>query len=261
MSIRRFNYTKRVKIQRKDVHCVLERRDGALQFSADITLGGYELPPDAEVFLEATRGIERLRFPWGSVAAPRQPADRVLRKFSSEDGIGFRLVVTEAPNSDRRGLIVAEASNIKPELQAGDLRGGRSLLPVSVEPTLGQTLWKIDFQSSGPVLQVNPGVGGKAWCGSAEFRSAVLPHCVREVLLYAVLNEMPPWPVDAPDDQNWASLWLWFAHELPGVSSLPEERETYEDIIAWLDEVMNAFARHTSTMDGWRQAQSGSDDT
>jgi len=260
MSVRRFNYTKRTKVERKDVHCILERRNGDLAFSADLNLGHYDLPPDADVFVEVTRGIERLRFPWGTVAALQQPADRLLRKFSSEDGIGFRLVVSEPETSERNGLIVAEANNIKPDLELGDLRGGRSLLPVSVEPTLGQTLWRLDLQASGPVLQVNPSVGGKAWCGTSEFRSAVLPVCVREVLLYVVLSAMPAWPVETPDDQDWGCLWLWFAKELPGAPPLPEEREAYEDIVDWLDDIMSAFARHTSAMDRWLESQSGTEE-
>lgn len=260
MSTRRFNYTHRIKVERKDVHCVLERRNDGLAFSADIHLSDYQLPTDAEVFLEAARGIERVRFPWGTVGRLEAPAERSLKRFGSDDGIGFRLVVSGRTTSGAEGLIAAEANNIKPELDLGDARGGRSLLPVAVEPTLGQTLWRIDFQGSGPVLQVNPALGGKAWCATTEFRSAVLSSCVRQVLLHVVLSAMPPWPVESPDDQDWGSLWLWFAKELPGAPALPEDRSTYEDIVDWLDDVVNAFNRHTAAMERWRDAQGRSEE-
>lgn len=255
MSVRRFNYTKRQKIARRDVTISLRRLDGDLRFDAQMSLSDYSFPGEGRVFLEASRGIERLRFDWGTVQAPTPPEDRSLALFSSEDGLSFRLVVREEGTPSREGLILGEASNVRPELTPGDATGGRSLLPVVIDSGLGQRLWRIDFAANGPVLQVNPSLGGKEWCATAEFRSAVLPACVREVLLQVVLSEKPEWPVATPDDQNWASLWLWFAHDLPGVPTLPDERDSYEQIVEWLDAAIAAFCRSGHLMDRWRESR------
>jgi hypothetical protein len=255
MSIRRFNYTERKKVDRSDVTISVQRRDGSLHFDARFDLSGYQLDEDGEVIVEAIKGLERLRFPWGTVSRPTPAVSRELRGFSSDDGLSFRLIVCRGVSRPDAGMILAEACNVRPELAIGDSAGGRSLLPVLVEPSLGQQLWRIQHLPSGPILQINAELGGKGWCATPEFRSAVLPSCVREVLVYILLVDMPEWPAMRPDEQSWQSLWLWFVCELPGVPAIPENRDSYENVLEWLDAATGAFARHIEAMQRWREAR------
>ena len=62
---RRFNYTGRIRIRRKDLTICLREQDGILSFDADLSaLVDYELPPESFVFVEAYRQTNWMRFPF-----------------------------------------------------------------------------------------------------------------------------------------------------------------------------------------------------
>jgi hypothetical protein len=105
--IRRFNYTDRIRIRRKDVRITLCEDDGKLAFAADLSaLREYDLPPESFLFVEAYRQTNWMRFEFGQVGAISPDNTRELSQFDSADGIRFRVKVT--PNSDIHRLL-AEA--------------------------------------------------------------------------------------------------------------------------------------------------------
>ena len=118
MPIRRINYTERRRVGRSDVDIVIRDKEAAKPyFDAAIRLSKHAFPPDAKVFIEAYRQTNLMRFNFGSVSMPANPADRYLTEFQSVEDVLFRLKVTAV--SARPGVLLGEAEQIRPA------RGGR----------------------------------------------------------------------------------------------------------------------------------------
>src|SRR5687767_8442029 len=93
--IRRFNYTGRKRINRSDVKFTLQPADDVhFMFDATLNLAKHELPPEAVVWVEAYRQTRLMRFDFGTIARPQQPANRKLTEFDTSDAILFRVKVT-----------------------------------------------------------------------------------------------------------------------------------------------------------------------
>jgi hypothetical protein len=155
--------------------------DGTLTFDAALELGEYELPADAHVFVEAYRQTTFMRFPHGTVAAPRPSADqpRRLTEFATPEGLLFRVKVTAMEG--RAGVLLAEADRIpiSDDEEQPDKR--LALLPPA-PGDLGQETWRVDFSGvNGPLLLVNRQVGDwKGVAASPLFRSLVYPAAIRQ---------------------------------------------------------------------------------
>ena len=109
---RKFNYTGRRKIAQKDVQIELIRVSEGLAFDAKLELDTYDLPLDAQVWVEAYRRASRMHFPFGTKSTLQTPADRLLTEFDSSDAIQFRVRVTAV--GDEHGKLLAVADRIKP---------------------------------------------------------------------------------------------------------------------------------------------------
>ena len=93
--IRRFNYTNRIRILRKDVPIKLREEDGKIFFDADLSaLKEYDLPLESFVFVEAYRQTNWMRFKFGQVGAITPEKNRHLSQFETPEGILFRVKVT-----------------------------------------------------------------------------------------------------------------------------------------------------------------------
>lgn len=238
--IRRLNYTDRRRILREDVRIVLREIGGKTSFSADVDLRRYELPGDAQVFVEAYRETIWMRFPLGTVAARRLPGpeESQLSEFDSPEGLLFRVRVTSAGDrGQRHGLLLAEADQIplrKPD-EADDLR--IPLLPV-VPDDLGDELWQLRIDGRA-LLYVNRALDYQQLAWSPAFFALVYPAVVREVLTRILLLEEPPDPEDTGD---WRVQWLRFAMQLHGIGEPPtgDDAEAKE---RWIAEVVATFAR------------------
>ena len=244
MSIKRVNSTGRCKIVREDVRFTLRSdSSGSLTFDAALNLADYDFPSDALVFVEAYRQTTFMRFPFGTVAAPRLPPGVTgrLTEFTTGERLLFRVKVTSA--NDRSGLLLAEADRISAcnDEEQPDKRV--ALLPT--EPAnLGQLLWKVDIDEGlGTTLQINKDVGDwEAFARSPLCRSLIFPAAMREVLWHVVAVRK----TDHIDDQgDWGSRWLGFAQSLPGVAEMPERQDDVDpkDWLPWIDSAVESFAR------------------
>ena len=92
---RRLNFTRRRRISQSDVSIQLLQDDAPpLRFDAQVSLDRYDLPPSANVFLEAYRRNSYMRFPWGTVSDTRPPGQRLaLTDIDSADTVYFRVKV------------------------------------------------------------------------------------------------------------------------------------------------------------------------
>ena len=239
MAIRRINHTGRRRLKLRDIQITLSA-NGKLEptFDAILNLSEYALPADACVFVEAYRQTSWMRFPFGTVGDICLPDDRRLSEFNSEEALLFRVKVTS--HSDRCGVILAEADQIKP-LRLDEQSNNRiPLLPVKPTDDL-DVVWQINFDdNSRPILEINKSVGD--WCAlvrDLRFASLVYPSVLREILTRVLIEEKYD---TCEDSTDWRSRWLQFACALPGVGSIPvgEYLDEHHD---WIEQAVRAFAR------------------
>ncbi len=250
--IRRINFTGRKTILREDARvAVRPDADGVLAFDAAINLADYELPQDAQVFVEAYRQTTLMRFPHGTVATPRPPGDvaRRLAEFSASDGLLFRVKVTSS--GERAGVLLAEADRI-PVSDDEEQPDNRVALLPPVGQDLGQETWRLDFSgASGPQLLVNNRLGDwKAIAASPLFRSLVYPAAMRQVL-WQVYKVEEIRHTDDPD--AWGSRWLRFAASLPRAGGPPSESDDDGDWDEWINGAVESFARQHQMSDHFKR--------
>lgn len=235
--IRRFNYTDRIRIRRKDVHITLREENGKFAFDADLSaLGDYELSPESFVFVEAYRQTNWMRFDFGQVGAITPAKNRDLSQFESPDGLLFRVKVT--PNGDIHTLL-AEADRIplvRPEQDQGERT---PLLPVKPQK-LGDEIYRVDFSGDRPLLLINSDAGNYTDIGRAPaFVSLVYPSVFREILSRVLLIEKHE---DDASSDDWKSQWVRFALFHPGLGELPNPEDT-DGRADWIDRAVSAFAK------------------
>jgi hypothetical protein len=237
--IRRFNFTDRIRIRRKDIRITLREEKGKFAFDADLSaLVDYELPPESFVFVEAYRQTNWMRFDFGQVGAITPTADRYLSQFDSPDGIKFRVKVT--PDGDIHTLL-AEADAIqlaRPDQQEGERT---PLLPVKPQK-LGDEIYRLDFsgQDGRPLLLINSDAGNYADIGrSPAFVSLVYPSVLREILIRVLLIEKHD---DDANPNDWQSQWVRFASLHAGLGDLPPTDDV-DERGQWIEKAVSAFAK------------------
>jgi hypothetical protein len=252
MSIRRINSTGRMKIVREDARFfVRPDSEGTLRFDATLDLKDYELPADAQVYVEAYRQTTFMRFPHGTAAEPQPPAnvDRRLTEFASPDGMLFRVKVTST--GDRAGVLLAEADRI-PVTDDEEQPDNRIPLLPPAPADLGQEVWQVDALSSasGPLLLVNSRVGDrKAVAASPVFRSLVYPAAMRQVLWHVYKVDQTR-AMDDPAD--WRCRWLMFAAALPPATDPPLTSEDDDEWEDWISTAVESFARQHQMLDHYK---------
>jgi hypothetical protein len=237
MPIRRLNYTDRRRIARHDVQLrLVNPPDRPVYFEAHVDLSKYDLPVDGKISIEAYRQTARQRFPWGTVSVPNAPADTSLKEFDSPDAVLFRVRVTDA--GVRRGVLLAEADQIRPTLADDDDSSRIPLLPPA-GGDLGDEIWRVEIEGR-PILRINSKLPNwREAARSDQFRALVFPSAFRQVLQYILLVEGY---TDTDDPEAWQSQWLLFATSIPGVPGVPKGSEEQRE---WIEDAASAFARRT----------------
>lgn len=243
MPVRKLNFTGRKKLRKTDVRIVLHEGDGGSPtFDAEFMLGGYSLPGDAQVFVEARRQTAFMRFPMGTVAAALPPADRRLYEFDSTDGIQFRVKVTSTDGEDGGKLVAVceRISVVRPGEPPVDENRTPLLIPVP-DSSLGDEICRVSFSEGDQVeLRINSQLGDwKAAARTPVFMALVYPMAMREVLTRVLIIDRN---TDDEDDESWQSQWLQFACSLPGVPRLPETSQSGEHE-EWIDDAVSSFCR------------------
>lgn len=232
--LRKLNFTDRLKIPRRAVQISLRQdEDGVLVFDPVLDLDSIEAPPDARVFLEAHYRNSYMRFDCGTMANLSVPESRRLTEIDSNRMARFRLKIVDGHR------IVAVADDITVGSQSDGSGSRIPLLPVNFRD-LGDEIWRIEFEPTGPVLELSNRVPSieQMSRGDGPFFSLVYPAVVREVLTHILLLE----EYDPDEDgDEWWSLWVRWGRTL-SPAALTED---VDDRRLWIDEVTRAFcARH-----------------
>ena len=233
--LRKLNFTERAKLPRAAIRIELRREnDGTLAFDPHLNLEALRAPAEARVFIEAYYRTSYMRFDCGTAGALVIPKERRLVEIDSDNCVRFRLKVVDNRAGAHRILAVAEDLLVclrKPE------SGARTpLLPVNFTD-LGPLVWRIDFDISGAVLELNNLVVSMESMAKNDphFIALVYPAAVREILTHIVLVEQHD-PGEESDD--WWSLWIrWGArYASPPIGGDDEDRRS------WIDDVVSGFA-------------------
>lgn len=255
--IRKFNYTGRKRIARSRISVeIIFHGDGPPSFEASVDLEGLDLPAQARVFIEVYRRYYFRRFHFGTVARLVPPQDRRLEDIDPGALVLFRVKVVETV---AKGRILAAADRVLPQRTEDEPVGKISLLPVDFVD-LGGAVWRLDLEGDWPSLQLNSRVDNIREIARTDSRffALVYPEVVRQVLYQVVVVEDYTDPEGDPED--WMSLWLRFAWELLGQTSLPPaggSESVNQAKLKWIEDVVEAFCAENRTRERYIQAQSG----
>lgn len=248
--IRHFNYTGRRRIERSDVSVVIRMAQNEIpEFDINLDLTRLRLPTEAKVYVEAYYRTSWMRFSCGTVENVIYPDDRRLSDIDRGSTVYFRVLVVD--ETGEHGRIVASIDGIRP-LEPGEQEDKRrSLLPVNLI-ALGQEIWRLRFEHSEPVLEVNnriPEVQNRLQ-RDPVFLALVYPAVIRQVLEHAIFVE----GLDDEDDLGtWQARWVRFGKLLLPGEAPPLTRQEADDnreiIMDWIDQVADAFCVKFSVLD------------
>jgi len=255
---RKFNYTGRQRVSQRDVQIELIRASEGLAFDARIELNEYDLPSDAQVWVEAYRRASRMHFAFGTVSVLQAPVDRLLAEVDSPDAIQFRVRITAV--GAEQGKLLAVADRIKPAATDDPSESTTSLLGLASAPLHGR-VWAMQYHDNGPYLVLDESIENRHLvAASSAFVSLVLPEAFREILMRLLTLRVESWEED--DETAWQSKWLDFAQRIPGAGSMPERADQGEDegaMIDWIDDCTACFARSIESLRCFELLQKESD--
>ncbi len=221
------------------------RKEKQLSFNANPNLEGYGFPGDAEVWIEAYRGNLLKQCRWGIVSRLEAPEDRDLGEFEVADAVQFRLRVVRHAEE---GLLqmLGEADRLTPR-DPEENSENRTPLITPVPENLGQQLWRIDFQSDPPLLQINNQAkdGWKDIARNSAFIALVYPQIMRSMLNRILIEDK--WDEDGLE---WQENWVKFARGTYTETPLPDALD-HEGRVRWIEDAVSAFASMKNLKELW----------
>lgn len=247
--LRKLNFTERVKIPRTSVRVTLRRDEtGTLVFDPQLSLENLDVVPSARVFIEAYYRTSFMRFDCGSVDAFAPPDDRRLTELDRTSLVRFRVKIVDNADDGHRIIAVADDLLVSEELPQS--AGRVPLLPVNFSDILGQQAWRIAFEASGPILELNNRIVSVKEVAKhdAVFFALVYPAAIRFVLTQILLVDVH----DAHEEgDEWWNLWLRWAARFSS-NTLPGDPE---EAAFWIDDVVAGFCNEQAAIDRWRAAR------
>ncbi|MEW6587441.1 MAG: hypothetical protein AB1442_17765 [Nitrospirota bacterium] len=238
MALRTLNFTRRRRLTHQDIQITIADNNGYSSFDATLMLDRYRLPEDADVFLEAYRQTQWMRFYFGTIGNVIPPEDRNLTDFDTSEGILFRVRVVAS--TGKHGLLIAEADKIRPRKIEGEEARGTGLLNISRSHDLGEEVFRLEYDDPQVLLKINASLNNcLALVEKHVFISLVIPAILRDILNRILYVEKH---TDTEDREDWRSCWLQFATLLPNMTEPParDEEDQFDD---WIDSAVTSFCR------------------
>jgi len=257
MPIQRINFTSRRKLTREQANVLIHpAADPTAPASFDVQLDLNGLRPRgdaARVFVEAYHQTTRMRFDFGTVAAPicPIPLERRLHEFEDWKFVRFRVKVTDV--TETPGRIIAWANQIKPT--GPDDQNQSDLLRFKDDDLYGR-LWDLVYDEEGPIVLIERTAGGAQKVGrDSHFIAAAYPEILRRALDNALLEEKAV----HDDPEHWFKT--WYDGFLKAKLGLPEPPAAGYDPArrVWINKAVNAFATKFQVVSHWADSQSGKD--
>ena len=246
--IRKINFTGRKKIKRTNVRVdILRDAEGRRFFNLHVDLTDLRLPANAHIYAEAYHRTAYQRYDFGNLSNQKSPEDRRLNRFSGSTIPLFRVKVVDRTSA--HGRILAALDKIRPESVDSEPAGSHSLLFVEYDD-LGNKIWQLDLDGDWPVLKLNQKVDEISLVASSDHRffALVYPEVFRQVLTKIVIEDEH---TDPDCDDDWPSLWLKLARQLPGMGDPPASKGEQE---SWIDNATEAFSAKFDVLAKFNQA-------
>ena len=243
---KRFNFTGRKRIEQAHATIRVDNDEsgGNTTFEADFDFHDLDLPPDAFVIVEASRGTRIQRFAWGTFGDLKPPDDR--RLFDVGGNPNFRI---KAVAADGSGRLLALAQQLHPHR---DKKRG-ALVWLDVSDDLGKEVWRVDFGEGNPTLLLNNSVPGiiNAARHNRAFQSLVFPEVLRAILAHAITADNADFDGADPNDdgEKWQRFGRFvrsfYQENLPAMTSGESGAERgAEEVKRWIDEAVKAFTQN-----------------
>jgi len=247
--IRKINFTGRKKIKRTNVRVdILRDAEGRRLFNLHLDLSDLSrLPSNAHIYAEAYHRTGYQRYDFGSLSNQKSPDDRRLSRFSDATIPLFRVKVVDRTSA--HGRILAALDKIRPESVDNEPAGSHSLLFVEYDD-LGNKIWLLDLDGDWPVLKLNQKVDEISLVASSDqrFFALVYPEVFRQILTKIMIEDEH---TDPDCDDDWPSLWLKLARQLPGMDDPPASRGEQE---IWIGNATEAFSAKFDVLAKFNQA-------
>lgn len=235
--IQRVNLTGRRRLTGREVAISLEEGPPRA-FQAVLDLTGLNVPGQAQIYIEAysRAGFQFQRFDFGTADNPGPTVPTILSGVTS-DLLLFRVKVVD--RTDHCGRLLAVADRIVAQQADSTTDQNDSLLPVKYDDHLGELVWRLTFDDSGPVLELNRQVVSKDHASNdAVFRALVYP-----AVLEAILRRAATLGQDL--DADWAEPWLQYGSQMarraPPVSGDHDDPDA--ELETWVAEAVAGFTR------------------
>ena len=229
---RTFNYTDRSGIKQHEALFGFSGSDDEIpEFHVKFNLETAAYPENADLYVEAHHGETRQRFYFGKINNISPPANRKLNELDLTGPTKFRVMIVDP--SGKHGLLLASGDNFRGDADDKDENNKSSLLTVKTSPHLGQTTWKVEFDTGGgPELYFNSSIPSAIQKMREDplFQSLVLPAALRQILMYYL------WAQD--EENEYYKRWMDFAHTF--AEELHEESDT-DVMMKWIDEIVTGF--------------------
>lgn len=234
-----FNYTGRQTIQRNHVGIQTRKEKEVIVFDLRfLDLDHYELPDEAEVYLEAQRKAKFMRFSLGTVGNMNlSPDDNRLSKFEDPDEPLFRIKVVD---HDKSALLLARVDGIVPRnIDLTEEGEGESMLPV-ISRNTGEEIWKIEIDDR-PLLILSNRYRKEELSSDRLFRAVVMPQAFRQILTNAFLIDYDGYDPDI-SDETWQYQWISMAVNLSDSTPPNPEEDGDTAVLEWIDSAVSCFA-------------------
>ena len=244
--IRKFNYTDRKTLTQSNIDITLFKGDKTQSFNITFNIKDLGLPSEASIYVEPYYKSSYMRFNYGRVGNITPPETRELTDIPYSDVIYFRIKIVD--ESEKHGKILAQISQIRPGNKEED-ENKESILPVNYEANLDQEVWRVSFEESKPILEINKNIKNKRElvAGNQFFKSLVFPSVVRQVA-----SEIINTSTDYSDEGDlWQNKWLRFFKNNLGVKEVPDHENSQYLKNQWVDAVGEAFARKYHLLDNF----------
>ena len=249
--LRTLNFTGRKRILRDEAQISLKNdTGGGIIFEAELDFTRLELPLDSQVFIEAFFKTTTERFSWGTVGKNTPPNERQLKRLSQPELASFRVKVVE-PNANGFGRLLALADHISPEGLRGVTGRRIPLFRVNLTDGLTDEVWSLDFDESGPILDLNRGILGiKERVKDGPFMGLVFPDVMRKVF-HKIRDDGNN---DTQEDcDRWEQRWLRFGAKLAGHPYQPQEHDE------WINEVIGQWSRQHKIVAKFKESIAGNE--
>jgi hypothetical protein len=247
--IRKINFTGRKKIKRTNVRVdILRDAEGRRFFNLRLDLSDLSrLPTNAHIYAEAYHRTGYQRYDFGNLSNQKSMEDRWLNRFSDATIPLFRVKVVDRTSA--HGRILASLDKIRPESVDNEPAGSHSLLFVEYDD-LGNKIWLLDLDGDWPVLKLNQKVDEISLVASSDqrFFALVYPEVFRQILTKILIEDEH---TDPDCDDDWPSLWLKLACQLPGMDDPPDSKGDQE---TWIDNATEAFSAKFDVLAKFNQA-------